>query len=445
MFSASTYQERRKKIASSVENGFVLIMGNEESPKNYHDNVYNFRQDSNFLYCCGIDKPGLHLGIDLNSGLSTLYGAEITIDHIVWMGEQPSLRELADQAGIDQVGSPKDLVKKLRETAVDLVHFLPPYRSLNANKLKEWLQLSELQPSNELIKSVIACRSYKEEQEFVEMEKALELTREMHHYVRDHAKPGMKESELSGVVAGLAQTQGGDLAYPVILTVNGQILHNHYHGNILKSGQLILGDFGCESAMRYAADITRTWPVDDSLTSQQKAIYQIVGDAHTAAVNALAPGRAYRDIHLLSSLVIANGLTELGLMKGDPAEAVKAGAHALFFPHGLGHMIGLDVHDMEDLGEDLVGYNDEIKRSEQFGLRSLRLGRKLETGMALTVEPGIYFIPQLMDQWETEGKHKDFINYADCKAFRNFSGIRLEDNYAITEKGSRLLGPVISK
>ena len=445
MFSASTYKQRRNKLASLVESGFVLIMGNEESPKNYHDNIYTFRQDSNFLYCCGIDKPGLHLGLDLATGKSILFGEEITLDHIVWMGPQPSLRELADKSGIDEVASLADLSSRLAKTSNDQIHYLPPYRTLNANKLKQWLSVEQITPSELLIKSIIACRSYKEDQELREMEKALVLTERMHYYVRDNAKPGILESALSGAVAGMAQTEGGDLAYPVILTVNGQILHNHYHGNTLKSGQLILGDFGAESAMHYAADITRTWPVDGVLTPRQKEIYQIVGDAHSAAVEALAPGRTYQDIHLLASLVIANGLTDLGIMKGDPAEAVKAGAHALFFPHGLGHMIGLDVHDMEDLGEDLVGYDDSIKRSDQFGLRSLRLGKKLEEKFVLTVEPGIYFIPELIDQWEADGKHKDFINYDVCNKYRAFSGIRLEDNYVITNERSKLLGPVIDK
>jgi len=447
MFSAQTYKNRRQQIASKVGKGFILITGNEDSPKNYHDNTYPFRQDSNFLYCCGIDKPGLYLGIDCDSGKTILYGEDISIDHIVWMGDQPKLRELADLAGIEDVASLEDLESRLSHLSRqnESLHYLPPYRALNREKLKSWLDVETLTPSKNLIMAVINTRSYKEEQELAQIETALELTRDMHHYVRDHARPGILESELCGAISGMAQKKGGDLAYGVILTVNGQTLHNHYHGNTLKSGQLVLGDFGCETPMHYASDITRTWPVDGKLTAQQKAIYQIVGDAHTAAVDALAPGRSFRDIHLLSSLVIATGLKELGLMKSDPAEAVKAGAHALFFPHGLGHMMGLDVHDMEDLGEDFVGYDDKIKRSDQFGLKALRLGRTLESGFVLTVEPGIYFIPQLIDQWQAEGKHKDFINFPALNAYRNFSGIRLEDNFVITENGGRLLGPVIDK
>lgn len=447
MFSAQTYKSRRDQIVSKVGKGFILITGNEESPKNYHDNTYSFRQDSNFLYCCGINKSGLFLGIDCESGKTILYGEDITIDHIVWMGDQPKLRELADLAGIEDIASLADLESRLSYLSRknESLHYLPPYRALNRERLKEWLDVETLTPSKNLIMAMVNTRSYKEEQELAEIEAAVAITREMHHYVRDHARPGMLESELYGVISGMAKKKGGDLAYGVILTVNGQTLHNHYHGNTLASGQLILGDFGCETPMNYASDITRTWPVDGVLSSQQKEIYQIVGDAHSAAVDALAPGRTYRDVHLLSSLVIATGLKELGLMKGDPAEAVKAGAHALFFPHGLGHMMGLDVHDMEDLGEDLVGYDEKIKRSDQFGLKSLRLGRELEPGFVLTVEPGVYFIPQLIDQWQAEGKHKDFINYPALNDYRDFSGIRLEDNFVITENGSRLLGPEIDK
>ncbi len=447
MFSAQTYKNRRDQIASKVGKGFILITGNEDSPKNYHDNTYPFRQDSNFLYCCGINKPGLFLGIDCESGKTILYGEDITIDHIVWMGDQPKLGALADLAGIEEVASLSDLESRLshlsRQNAS--LHYLPPYRALNREKLKEWLDVETLTPSKNLIMAIINTRSYKEAQELAEIESALVLTKEMHHYVRDNVRPGMLESELYGVISGIAKSKGGDLAYGVILTKDGQTLHNHYHGNTLESGQLVLGDFGCETPMNYASDITRTWPVDGVLTAQQKAIYQIVGDAHTAAVEALAPGRSFRDVHLISSLVIATGLKELGLMKGDPAEAVKEGAHALFFPHGLGHMMGLDVHDMEDLGEDLVGYDEKIKRSDQFGLKSLRLGRVLEPGFVLTVEPGIYFIPQLIDQWQAEGKLKDFINYPALNSYRKFSGIRLEDNYVITESGSKLLGPEIDK
>jgi Xaa-Pro aminopeptidase len=277
------------------------------------------------------------------------------------------------------------------------------------------------------------------------MEKAVTISGQMHIAAMRGAMVGIKEAQLAGIVEGIAIGAGGDLAYPAILTVNGQTLHNHYHGNTLQSGQLILGDFGAETAMHYAGDITRTFPVDKQFTEQQKHIYQLVLQAEMAAIEALKPGVPYRDIHLMAARIMADGLKDLGLMKGDMEAAVAEGAHALFFPHGLGHMLGLDVHDMEDLGEDYVGYTDQIKRSEQFGLRSLRLGRELEAGFVLTVEPGLYFIPELIDQWQAAGKHKDFINYDKVADYRDFSGVRIEDNVLITEDGYRVLGEPIPK
>ena len=235
------------------------------------------------------------------------------------------------------------------------------------------------------------------------------------------------------------------MAYPIILTVNGQTLHNHFHGNELKAGQLVLGDFGAESGMHYAGDITRTFPVNKTFTNKQKEIYQIVLDTENTAIQSLKPGITYREIHLNASKQMAEGLKSLGLMKGDINEAVEAGAHGLFFPHGLGHQIGLDVHDMEDLGEQYVGYREGIERSTQFGLKSLRMGKELKEGMVLTVEPGLYFIPELIDMWQKENKFSDFINYEKVNEYRDFSGIRIEDNCLITAEGQEVLGPPIPK
>ncbi len=449
MFSADTYIQRRKQLQGKVENGLLLFLGNEESPMNYTDNVYHYRQDSNFLYFFGIDKPGMAAVIDLDSGISTLYGNDISLDHVVWMGPQPSMQELADQVGA-QTAPFSALEILLKEVnGKRKVHFLPPYRAANTIRLANWLDISlpdvARQHSEDFVKGVIHIRSYKTAEEIAEMEKALAITAEMHVTAMRMARPGLTEANLTGAVHGIAVGGGGNLAYPVILTVNGQTLHNHYHGNVLKSGQLVLGDFGAETDTYYAGDITRTFPVDLTFTDQQKAIYQIVLNAEMGAIEALRPGVTYREIHLLAAKIITRGLKDIGLMKGDVDAAVEAGAHGLFFPHGLGHMIGMDVHDMEDLGEDLVGYTDESQRSKQFGLRSLRLGRELEEGFVLTVEPGIYFIPQLMDQWEAEGKHTEYINFDRLIDYRDFGGIRIEDNLLITADGSRLLGPPIPK
>jgi len=449
MFSADTYIQRRKQLQGKVENGLLLFLGNEESPMNYTDNVYHYRQDSNFLYFFGIDKPGMAAVIDLDSGISTLYGNDISLDHVVWMGPQPSMQELADQVGARTApfAALETLLKKNHGKRE--IHFLPPYRDANSIRLSNWLDISlpdiAAQYSKDFVKGIIDIRSYKTEEEIAEMEKALTTTAEMHVTAMRMARPGLTEANLTGAVQGIAVGAGGNLAYPAILTVNGQTLHNHYHGNVLKSGQLVLGDFGAETDTYYAGDITRTFPVDLKFTEQQKDIYQIVLNAEMGAIEALRPGITYREVHLLAAKIITRGLKDIGLMKGDVDAAVEAGAHGLFFPHGLGHMIGMDVHDMEDLGEDLVGYNDEIKRSSQFGLRSLRLGRELEEGFVLTIEPGIYFIPELIDQWKAEGRHLDYINYDQLAAYRSFGGIRIEDNYLITASGSRLLGPPIPK
>ena len=451
LFSSKTYIQRRQQLSTKVAQGLILIMGNGESPMNYTDNVYHFRQDSNFLYFLGIDQPGLAALIDPEEGHTTLYGDDITVDHIVWTGPQPTMRELADRVGVAHMAPFARLAEDLQAARSQerSIHFLPPYRDANRIYLSQYLgiDLGDLsqRASQSLVKAVIDLRAYKSEEEIVEMEKALTTSVEMHLTSMRMARPGMLEAELTGAVHGVAVSAGGNLAYPIILTVNGQTLHNHHHHNVLQEGQMVLGDFGAETPMHYAGDITRTFPVAQQFSTQQKEIYQIVLDAELGAIGALQPGRTYREVHLLAAQIIASGLKDLGLMQGDPKAAVAAGAHALFFPHGLGHMIGLDVHDMEDLGEDLVGYNEQVQRSSQFGLRSLRLGRALEPGFVLTVEPGIYFIPELIDQWQATGKFTEYINYEKVQNYRNFSGIRIEDNYLITDDGARLLGPELAK
>ncbi len=452
MFSKATYVSRRQQLMSDIKDGgLILLLGNEESSKNYKDNTYRFRQDSNFLYFLGHDHPHLAAVIDPESGETTLFGDDLSIDHIVWMGPQPSMRERAERVGAAKVAEYDALSATLAQAgqAGRPIHYLPPYRPENILKLSRWLGLSpdevEKGASVDLIKAVVKQAAHKTAEEIAEIEKAVTISGQMHVAAMRSARPGIKEAELAGIVEGIAIGAGGDVAYPVILTINGQTLHNHYHGNVLKSGQLVLGDFGAETAMHYAGDITRTFPVDPKFTSRQKDIYELVLKAEVDSIKSLKPGIPYRDVHLQAARIMADGLKDLGLMKGDMEAAVAEGAHALFFPHGLGHMLGLDVHDMEDLGEQYVGYSDTIKRSEQFGLNALRLGRELEPGFVLTVEPGLYFIPELIDQWQQAGKFKDFINYDKVAEYRDFSGVRIEDNVLITEEGSRILGAPIPK
>lgn len=448
MFSASTYQGRRSRLASDLGQGLILIAGNIDAAMNYRGNPYPFRQDSTFLYFGGPDKPGLAMTIDPATGRSTLYGDDLTLEDIVWVGAQPTLSEQARQAGFDEV-RPMSKLSGDVQSAGDRLHYLPPYRGESILRLVTWTgrTVEKIQSgfSESLIHAVIGQRSIKSREEIEEMTWAVDLTGRMHVAVMREAEEGLHESDLASLVTGMCEAEEVVPAYGIILSKDGQTLHNHHHGNTLESGQLVLGDFGAESRMHYAGDITRTFPVDRHFTNKQREVYEVVLDAEMLAIEACKPGVAYRDIHLHAARIIANGLKDIGLMKGDCHEAVAAGAHALFFPHGLGHMIGLDVHDMEDLGENFVGYDNTVQRSDQFGLAYLRLARKLQPGFVLTVEPGIYFIPELIDQWKAEKKHADFINYSALEKYRTFGGIRIEDNVLITEKGYQVLGDPIPK
>lgn len=451
MFAAQTYIARRAGLLSAMDSGLILLTGNGLSPMNYTDNTFRFRQDSNFLYYLGINEPGLMGLLDVDSGQSMLFGKEPTIDDFIWTGPLDSLATLGERAGVDQV-LPIDQLEGLLTAAVEAgrpVHFLPPYRPENLVRIHRWLGITlddaRTGYSVPLIRAVVAQREIKTAEEVREVEKALEITAEMHLMAMLHARPGMTEAEVTGKVHGVAIGQGGDLAYPIILTVDGQNLHNHRHHNILRKGQLLLGDFGAETASVYSGDITRTFPVAQQFTSRQKEIYELVLQAQLAAIDAAQPGVTFKSIHLLVATLLAKGLKDLGIMQGDVEMAVAEGAHALFFPHGLGHPMGIDVHDMEDLGEAYVGYDAHTSRSKQFGLRSLRFGKALQAGHVMTVEPGLYFIPELIDLWQAENKFAAYINYEALAAYRDFGGIRIEDDILITADGNRVLGPAIPK
>lgn len=451
MFSTQTYIARRAQLKKALGSGLVLFLGNREVGMNYAANPYPFRQDSTFLYYFAIDKPDLAAVLDIDHDREILFGDDLTLEDIVWMGQQPRLRDQAEHAGVREVMPLRRLpafLKKARRSGQTL-HFLPPYRPEHQLALKDWLGLAPAQQkaaaSEALIRAVVAQRSYKSEEEVAELERAVNLTGDMHVAAMKAARAGQLEAELAGLVEGIAVSAGGHLAYPVILTVQGQILHNHYHGNTLQAGQLVLGDFGAETAAHYAGDLTRTFPVSARFTPKQRDIYQIVLDAQLHAISLLRPGVRYLEVHLAAARCIAEGLKALGLMQGDVDEAVAHGAHALFFPHGLGHMIGLDVHDMENLGENYVGYSETVQRSTQFGTAYLRLARELEPGFVLTVEPGIYFIPQLIQQWKRAKHCAAFIHYPAVEKYRSFGGIRIEDNALITPDGHRILGRPVPK
>jgi len=450
-FPSTTYINRRQGLVQQLDTGLIFLLGNDEAGMNYAANTYFFRQDSTFLYYCGIDQAGLAALIDVETGETTIYGDELTVDDIVWMGQQATIRSKAEQAGIQRVEPKSKLANALQAAQAKNreIHYLPPYRGVHQIAYQTLLGIApsaqKAGVSESLIRAVVAQRSIKTGEEIVEIEKAVRVTNRMHIAAMRGANPGVSEAYVTGLVHSEARAGGGNLSFPIILSVDGQILHNHHHENMIQAGDLILCDSGAEVLSRYSGDMTRTFPANATFSQQQREVYQIVLDANMAVIDALKPGVPYREMHDLSSRVIAAGLKELGLMKGDVDEAVRHGAHALFFPHGLGHMMGLDVHDMENLGEDYVGYNDTVKRSDLFGTAYLRLGRELEPGFVVTVEPGIYFIPELMDSWQAEGKFTEFINYDKLQAYRDFGGIRIEDDYVITDLGGRLLGDPVPK
>lgn len=452
MFDKEIYVQRREELKKQISGGILLFLGNDESPMNYPGNPYPFRQDSTFLYYFGMeDDPGLAAVIDLEAGTETLFGYDYTVDDVVWMGPQPTLKERAQRIGVAHsrpIGELADFI----QTAIGrgrTVHFLPQYRPENVLKLQSLLgihpDLLNNYVSEEFIKAVVAQRSVKHPEEIAEIEKALEISYKVHLFAMHNIRPGRYEREIAGAIEGMALALGGRLSFPIIFSVHGETLHNHHHRNRMKEGEMAVNDCGGEAASGYAGDITRTLPVGGKFSDRQRQIYEIVLKSQLAAIDAIEPGMKYRDVHLLTARVIADGLKELGLMKGDMEDAVAQGAHALFFPHGLGHMMGLDVHDMENLGEDYVGYDEETERSDQFGLAYLRLAKKLQPGYVLTVEPGIYFIPELIDQWKSAGKFTEFIDYDKVEEYRGFGGIRIEDDVLVTEEGHRVLGKPIPK
>ena len=451
MFKSDVYVKRREVLRRKMKNGLALFLGNTESPMNYPANTYHFRQDSDFLYFFGIDIPGFAGLMDFDTGKDRIFGNDFDIDDIIWMGPQPTVKELALKCGITET-APTDKLEEVLKEAVSKkrkIHFLPPYRGETKMTLGALLKENPCQmktlASPGLIKAVVYMRSVKEKAEIEEIEKAVDIAYEMHVTAMKMCKPGVKEQDIFGAIEGIALAKGGGTAFPIILSINGQTLHNHFHGNILKKGKMIVTDAGAETNLHYSSDITRTTPVGGQFNRQQKEIYEIVLKANTEAIKVTKPAASNRDTHFLACSVIVSGLKDLGLMKGDVDEAVAAGAHALFMPHGIGHMMGLDVHDMEALGENFVGYNEEIKRSDKFGLAFLRFALKYQPGHVFTIEPGCYFIPELIEKWKAGGMFKEFINYSKVESYMSIGGIRIEDDVLITEKGHKVLGKPIPK
>jgi Xaa-Pro aminopeptidase len=452
LFSKQKYIDRRKALISKISGGIILLPGNQRSPVNYKSNVYRFRQDSNFLYFFGLDSEGLAGVIDADSGEEIIFGPVFTIDDLIWTGPLEKIEDRAEKVGVTKT-MPGDSLKDYLQKALmrkRKIHYLPPYRGEKTILLSELLDktVTDIESgfSPDLIHAVCSLRVTKDDDEVKEIETTLDnVTRQQHIMAMKNCRPGIKESLIAGMVEGFGLQQDCMLAFPVICSIHGEILHNESHENTLKNGQLMILDMGNESPMHYATDITRTTPVSGKFTQVQAEIYNLVLAMMDSALKLMKPGVSYAFVHQKASETLAKGLTEIGLMKGDPEEIVASGAHALFFPHGLGHLMGLDVHDMEDLGEDNIGYDAEHKRSTQFGTAFLRFGRKLENGIILTVEPGIYFIPTLIDLWKSEKKYESFINYNTLHNYMNFGGIRVEDDVLITSTGNRILGNPIPK
>jgi Xaa-Pro aminopeptidase len=444
-FSINTYKQRVKQLFSHIKNGIAVFFSNDELPMNYPANTFPFRPNSNFLYFFGLPLPSLIAVVDFDEKKTILFGNDVDIEDIIWMGSQPTMKELTMLAGIDEARPLAQAENFLTEALSKkrTLHFLPPYQLSQqlflAKLLNVPIQEVKKQASVALIKAMVALRSKKSPEELKEMEIAAEIGYLMHMEAMKRAKEGASEQEIAGIMEGIAWAYGKGPSFPIILSQRGEILHNHDHSLTLQKGKLLLIDAGAQSNSFYASDYTRTVPVDLKFNEQQKAIYKIVLEANEKAKEHTLPGVYYRDVHLLASKIIAERLVELGLLKGNADELVQLGVHALFFPHGLGHMLGLDVHDMEDLGENYVGYDETVERSSQFGLAYLRLAKKLEPGYTLTIEPGIYFIPALIEKWENEKRFTDFINYNEIKKWIGFGGIRLEDNVVVTETGSEFI------
>ena len=448
MFSKETYVNRRAELKKLVKSGIIILFGNNESPANFPANgYYPFRQDSTFLYYFGPKRDGLVGVIDVDNDKELLIGNDIDIDDIVWYGSVDSVHDMAEHAGVKE-SAPMKQLQVICDNAMKekrTIHFLPPYRH---DTMIQIFDLLGIHPSKqreaasvELIKAVVKMRSTKEQQEIEEIERACAIGYKMHTTAMRVTKPGVTEKYVGGQVNGIANSYGAMVSFPTIFSQHGEIMHGNPSMAVLESGRLALCDCGGETMEHYCSDNTRTFPVNGKFTQRQLEIYSIVEDCHDLALKISKPGVKYFDVHMDVCRLMTDRLKELGLMMGDTEEAVRAGAHAMFLPHGLGHMMGMNVHDMEGLGQTYVGFDDETRPNlEQFGTNCLRMGRRLEEGFVVTDEPGIYFIPALIDEWRAKGLHKDFINYEKLETYKDFGGIRIEDDILITSDGCRFLG-----
>ena len=460
MFDSNVYVNRRRALLSQMASrtsdasrGIAVFLGNVDAPTNYRGNDYKFRQDSNFLYFWGVDEPWFAAVLDLDSGAECLYGNDVDIDDIIWMGPQPTVASKGDAIGCASTAPLAEFDKAVAAAVASgrPVHFLPPARYYNQMKLSELTGISsalvrKVAPvaaggaSEELVKSVVALRLIKEQCEIEELDKAAEIGYWMHTEARRGCKPGVLEQEIVGRMEGVTYSKGWGPSFTTILSQNGETLHNHSHHQIITPGRLLVVDAGAESNTHYASDFTRTYPCSGKFTTKQREIYDIVQQANDYAYSLTKPGTTYWDVHYATARFLLEGLKSVDLVRGDVDEMLPLGISGLFMPHGLGHNMGMDVHDMEDLGENYVGYAEDQKRHPLLGLGNLRMARRLEPGHVVTDEPGIYFIPALIEQWKREGTDKGFVNYEKLAGYYDFGGIRLEDDVLVTADGARRLG-----
>ena len=448
MFAKEVYVRRREtllqKMREAGQSGLILFIGNAEAPGQYRDNCYKWRQDSTWLYYFGLDEPNMAAVLSIDSGNQAIFANDVDIDDIIWMGPQESVASKAASVGILKTAPYDNLAGWLKENVKGrTVHIIPPSRYYNTLKLMELLGCARVDKrvSEALVRAIVSQRLVKEDIEIAAIDEACALGYEMHSVGRDSIKPGILEQEIVGKMEGVTLSKGWGVSFPTILTQHGETLHNHLHDKIIEPGKLMVIDAGAESNLHYASDFTRTYPTSGKFTARQRDVYQIVYECNELAFSLTKPGTTYRDVHLAVARKMLDGLQALDLVHGDLDEMVACGIAGLFQPHGLGHNMGLDVHDMEDLGENLVGYDPDQTRAKQLGLGSLRMARRLVPGHVITDEPGIYFIPALIEKFKKEGLGKDFVNYAKLEGYYDFGGIRLEDDVLVTSTGARRLGP----
>ena len=446
MFSKETYIRRRAELKQLVGEGVIVLFGNNEAPYNYPANAYApMRQDSSFLYYFGQHRDGLVGVIDIDNDEEWLIGDDIDVEDIVWMGFTPSVADLASEIGIVKTAPISQLQAIVNgQSNGRHIHFLPPYRfdtkiqlmdllGIHPSKQKECASLA-------LIQAVVKMRSTKEAQEIEAIDHACDVGYAMHTTAQLLIKPGVTERFVGGQVDGIARSLASGVSFATIFSQHGEIMHGAPSENKLEAGRLALCDAGCELD-DYCSDHTRTMPVSGKFDQRQLEIYSIVEACHDYVLKVAKPGVKYMDVHFAVCRMMTERLKELGLMRGDTEEALQAGAHAMFLPHGLGHMMGMDVHDMEGLGQIYVGFDEETRPNlEQFGTNCLRMGRKLQEGFVVTDEPGIYFIPALIDEWKASGHCKEFLNFDKLETYKDFGGIRIEDDVLITKDGCRFLG-----